>query len=148
MKATGYVKTCPNCNKEFELFSDDGRNDTLVREGGDGVGESDEISTEQCEGGILNYCPHCGHKNDVWVRKRRRDDDIKTVPLALDPEAGNKLRGEYADLYYIKAAPTVQSKVVYADDGDEILIEGWFRIQELYKSGKHGDIEGERLHGR
>lgn len=126
MKATGYIKTCPNCNREFELFSDDGVNDDTV---------------------CWNYCPHCGHKNNVWVRKRMKDDTIEQVPLGLDHDGGRKLRDEYADLFYIKACPTVRSKVDY-DSGEPVLIEGWFRVQELYKSGRHGGPEGEPIYHR
>jgi len=47
MRKTGIATLCNKCNEEFELFSDDGGNDSTL---------------------IWNYCPYCGTRNDLRLR--------------------------------------------------------------------------------
>lgn len=47
MRTTNIEYTCKKCGKQFLLFSDDGGRDEII---------------------CWNYCPHCGERNDIWIR--------------------------------------------------------------------------------
>ena len=55
MRLTGIIWTCPHCRKEFELFTDDGANDSTC---------------------CWNWCPYCGLKVDVWFRFKSPNEQI------------------------------------------------------------------------
>lgn len=56
MRKTDIIWNCKSCNREFELFSDDCANDQSI---------------------CWNYCPHCGTKNDIWIRFKSANDKLK-----------------------------------------------------------------------
>lgn len=47
LRLTNIEANCTRCGKQFRLFSDDGSSDTTI---------------------YWNYCPHCGYRNDIWIR--------------------------------------------------------------------------------
>ncbi len=47
---------CPHCLEDFEVFSDDGANDTVV---------------------CWNWCPHCKQKVLMWIRFKGSNESIK-----------------------------------------------------------------------
>ena len=55
MRLTGLVWSCTTCLKDFEVFSDDGANDSSV---------------------CWNWCPHCGAKNEIWKRFKHPNESI------------------------------------------------------------------------
>ncbi len=55
MRNTKVIWTCPHCNKEFELFSDDGSGDFSV---------------------CWNWCPFCYKRVDVWIRFKYPNEKI------------------------------------------------------------------------
>lgn len=56
MRKTGIATICDVCNEEFELFSDDNRNDSTV---------------------IWNCCPFCGAKKELWLRFIGKSEEIE-----------------------------------------------------------------------
>jgi hypothetical protein len=71
MRETNIEWTCENqeCLKQFRLFSDDNGGDFTI---------------------CWNYCPHCGARNDIWIRFLN-ENQLKEVPLGVSPEEGKKL---------------------------------------------------------
>jgi hypothetical protein len=47
MRETDLIWTCEECGKEFRVYCDDGAGDFVV---------------------CWNWCPHCGAKNNIWIR--------------------------------------------------------------------------------
>jgi hypothetical protein len=72
MKATGVIKWCEKCHKDYEIFSDDGCGDFSA---------------------CWNWCPHCGLRQELWMRFRNpnvRDD----TPMAISCEEAFKKYGD------------------------------------------------------
>lgn len=61
MRETNIEITCRFCNKPFRLFSDDTDGDTTI---------------------CWNYCPHCGNRNDVWLRFLTVQE-AKAIPVGI-----------------------------------------------------------------
>jgi hypothetical protein len=57
MRLTGVIWTCPNCQQEYELFSDDNGLDRTI---------------------CWNWCPYCKKRNDVWLRFKYPYEIIKS----------------------------------------------------------------------
>jgi len=56
MRLTGIIWMCPHCLEDFEVFCDDGRNDSVV---------------------CWNWCPHCKQKVNMWIRFKGISEQIK-----------------------------------------------------------------------
>lgn len=68
MRATGIIKWCSDCGKEFEVFADDGAGDNTTN---------------------WNWCPHCGVRQELWMRFKIpgvKDD----TPLGISCEEAAK----------------------------------------------------------
>jgi hypothetical protein len=61
---------CPNCNEDFEVFCDDGRNDTVV---------------------CWNWCPHCYKRVDMWIKFKSPNERF---PVGLTCEEATKKQEE------------------------------------------------------
>jgi len=61
MRETNIEWNCRECNKQFRLFSDDGNQDRTI---------------------CWNYCPHCGERNEIWIRFLSKKE-ISTIKNGL-----------------------------------------------------------------
>ena len=56
MRKTGIATLCDKCGNEFEIFSDDGKNDSTM---------------------CWNYCPYCGAKRELWLKIIQEGEKIE-----------------------------------------------------------------------
>ena len=123
MKKTGIVVICQHCNKEFEVFSDDGGRDETV---------------------VWNWCPHCGERNDLWMRFKKENED---VPLGVGFEEAMKIKARNKDK---EETWNLNSEVIEEPEQpkeepnirDETVRKTWFNFFHLRK--KHYVVEKKR----
>lgn len=74
MKETNIEWNCRSCKKPFLLFSDDTANDSTI---------------------CWNYCPHCGERNDIWIRFLNLNElKRKDIPYGLGCVEASKLQSD------------------------------------------------------
>jgi hypothetical protein len=139
MYATDIVFPCQECNKEFRLFSEDGK---LI---------------------VDNYCPHCGKLNTIKLRAEKNSNS--NIPMALKQEEAEALvaaqmiateeQTDRVSTFIRNITPAKKLKlpvvsVIMQKRGDYLRKYGWAKIDSgileiIELSEDYGDAFADKL---